>query len=51
MTKLQGNMNAPSTFVAILETVANQNWYANIGATNHVKTNLENLAIEEEYNG
>ncbi|PON97005.1 hypothetical protein TorRG33x02_073840, partial [Trema orientale] len=37
--------------MATPETVADLNWYADTGATNHVTANLDNLATGVEYNG
>ncbi|RVW62680.1 hypothetical protein CK203_062671 [Vitis vinifera] len=37
-----------SAFIATLELVSNQSWYANSGATSHVTTELGNLLMKYE---
>ncbi|KAL5735772.1 hypothetical protein ACOSP7_030228 [Xanthoceras sorbifolium] len=40
-----------SAFYATPETVANQSWYVDSGATNHIITDMNNLSMRSEYRG
>jgi histone deacetylase 1/2 len=41
----------PSTMVATSSYKIDQNWYSDTGATDHITSDLDRLAIREQYNG
>ncbi|KAL5756685.1 hypothetical protein ACOSP7_021123 [Xanthoceras sorbifolium] len=59
MTTLQGkgipqqqaNLLQSTAYYAIPETMCDQPWYADSGATNHVTSDLGNLSVQADYRG
>ncbi|KAL5845753.1 hypothetical protein ACOSQ3_009277 [Xanthoceras sorbifolium] len=51
MGEMQANLLQSTAYYATPETICDQSWYANSGATNHVTSNLGNLSVQAEYRG
>ncbi|KAL5845766.1 hypothetical protein ACOSQ3_009290 [Xanthoceras sorbifolium] len=51
LVKSQANLLQSTAYYATPETICDQSWYANSGATNHVTSNLGNLSVQAEYRG